>query len=351
MDPLVPLSSILLTQTSQVNTNIIVILILIILSAFFSASETAFSNCNKIRIKLKAEDGNKNAKLILNILENYDKSLITILIGNNVVNLTASSLATIVSLSLFQTEGIATVVSTIVMTIVVFIFGEILPKNIAKANADKIVAAFAYPIKFLMIIFTPISIIFILLSSLCKKLFASKEEEPEITEDDLQNIVEAIEEEGVIDEEESDLIQSAIEFDSIVVKEIFTPRKKIFAINIRDEREDIINTLLNNTTFSRIPIYDGSLDNIIGILHVRKFLKEYMMDKDIDIKSVLIEPYYVKSNIKLDDMLDGFSQHKTHIAIVVNNNDRTIGMVTMDDVLEELIGEQKQPKGSDTNVG
>ena len=180
------------------------------------------------------------------------------------------------------------------------------------------------------------------------KIFNKKEEEPEMTEDDLQNIVEAIEEEGVIDEEESDLIQSAIEFDSIIVKEIFTPRRNMYAINIREDRDEIIKTLVEgNVKFSRIPVYDGSIDNIVGILHLRRFLKEYMLDKDIDIKSLLIEPYFVKPNIKLDDMLDGFAQHKTHIAIVMNNNDRVVGMVTMDDVLEELVGEQKNPKGSD----
>ncbi len=354
MDPLVPLSQInfsnlILTSTqNQTLENILIIIVLILLSAFFSMSETVFSTCNKIRLKIKAEDGNRHAKLAMKIIDNYDKSLITILIGNNIVNLTSSSLATLVAISLIPNEGVASLVSSIILTLIVLFFGEVFPKNIAKANSDKLCLFLSYPIRFLMIIFTPISIIFYGITILIKKIFGSRESEPEMTEDDLQNIVEAIEEEGVIEEEESDLIQSAIEFDSIVVKEIFTPRKKIYAINIRDDREELIKTLVEgNIPFSRIPVYDGSIDNIIGILHVRKFLKEYMLDRDVDIKSLLIEPYFVKPNIKLDDMLDGFSQHKTHIAIVTNNNERVIGMVTMDDVLEELVGEQKNPKGSD----
>lgn len=350
MDPLVPLSSIyfLNSFTNQTLENILIIIILIFLSAFFSMSETVFSTCNKVRLKIKAEDGNKHAKKAMKVIDNYDKSLITILIGNNIVNLTASSLATLVAVSLILNEGVASLVASVIMTILVLLFGEVIPKNVGKANADKICLFLAYPIRFLMIIFTPVSIIFYGITLLVKKIFGAKEDEPEMTEDDLQNIVEAIEEEGVIDEEESDLIQSAIEFDSIVVKEIFTPRKNIFAINIRDDRDNLIKTLVEgNISFSRIPVYDGSLDNVIGILHVRKFLREYMLNKDIDIKSLLIEPYFVKPNINLDDMFDGFSQHKTHIAIVINNNERVVGMVTMDDVLEELVGEQKHPKGSD----
>lgn len=354
MDPLVPLSQInfsnlILTSTqNQTLSNIILIIVLIFVAAFFSMAETAFSTCNKIRIKIKAEDGNRHAKLAMKVIDNYDKSLITVLIGHNIVNFVASAIATLVAVAFIENEGVASVVSTIIMTILVLLFGEIIPKNIAKANADKSCLILAYPIRFLMIVLYPLSMIFYGITLLVMKIFNNKEKEPEMTEDDLQNIVEAIEEEGVIEEEESDLIQSAIEFDSIVVKEIFTPRKKMYAINIRDDRDELIKTLVKgNISFSRIPVYDGSIDNIIGILHVRKFLKEYMLDRDVDIKSLLIEPYFVKPNIKLDDMLDGFSQHKTHIAIVTNNNERVVGMVTMDDVLEELVGEQKNPKGSD----
>jgi len=354
MDPLVPLSQanyfnlIFTSITSKTWSNILIIVILILIAAFFSMAETAFSTCNKVRIKLKAEDGNRHAKLAMKVIDNYDKSLVTILIGHNVVNFVASSLATLVAVSFIANEGVASVVSTVILTILVLFFGEVLPKNIAKANAEKACLILAYPVRFLMIVLFPVSIIFYGITLLIMKIFSKKEKEPEMTEDDLQNIVEAIEEEGVIDEEESDLIQSAIEFDSIVVKEIFTPRKNIYAINIRDDRDELIKELISgNINFSRIPVYDGSLDNVIGILHLRRFLKEYMLDKDVDIKTLLIDPYFVKSNINLDDMLDGFAQHKTHIAIVINNNERVIGMVTMDDVLEELVGEQKNPKGSD----
>ena len=354
MDPLVPLSQfnfsnlIFTSIANQTLSNILIVIILIFVAAFFSMAETAFSSCNKVRIKIKAEDGNKHAKNAMKVIDNYDKSLVTILIGHNVVNFVASAIATLVAVSFIENEGVASVVSTIIMTILVLFFGEVLPKNIAKVNADKACMILAYPIRFLMFILYPVSMIFYGITLLIMKMFAKEEKEPEITEDDLQNIVEAIEEEGVIDEEESDLIQSAIEFDNIVVKEIFTPRKNIYAINIREDRDELIKTLVEgNINFSRIPVYDGSLDNIIGILHLRKFLKEYMLDKDVDIKSILLDPYFVKPNINLDDMLDGFAQHKTHIAIVLNNNDRVLGMVTMDDVLEELVGEQKNPKGSD----
>ena len=354
MDPLVPLSlanfsNLTLTSfNNETFNNILIVIILIFVAAFFSMSETAFSTCNKVRLKIKAEDGNRHAKNAMKVIDNYDKSLITILIGHNIVNFVASAIATLVAVSFIENEGVASVVSTIIMTLLVLFFGEVLPKNIAKVNADKSCLILAYPIRFLMIILYPVSMIFYGITVLIMKIFAKKEKEPEMTEDDLQNIVESIEEEGIIDEEESDLIQSAIEFDSIVVKEIFTPRKQMFAINIREDRDEIIKTLVEgNVNFSRIPVYDGSIDNIVGILHLRKFLREYMLDNDVDIKSLLIDPYFVKPNIKLDDMFDGFSSHKTHIAIVLNNNERVVGMVTMDDVLEELVGEQKNPKGSD----
>ena len=314
----------------------IIFFALVIMSGFFSMSETAFAYCNRIKLKVKADDGNKSAKLALNIVENFDNSLITILIGNNIVNILSSTIATVIGIFLFKENG--TLVATVFTTVVVLLFGEIIPKNIATVWSDRIALITCYPIYFLKIILFPLSIVYMGFLKLLNKIFKTDKKDPVITEDEFTDIIESIEEEGLIEEEESDIIQSAVDFGDITIKEIYTKLENVVAIDINSSKDQITQTLLEEN-YSRIPVYSSKPDNIIGILHVRTYLKQVMTKKDYSIKKTLIKPFFVNVDSKIDDVFEEFRKKKMHIAIVVDNNKKVIGMVTMEDVLEELVGE------------
>lgn len=342
MDPLVPLSSVLLSANFFPSTKFIVylvlILIFVVLSAFFSATETALTCCNRVRMKVKAENGNKTSKLVLKLIDMYDRSLITLLIGNNIVNTAASVIATSAAIILFRNEGVASLVSTIVMTILIFILGETLPKNFAKGNPDRFISVCAYPLIVLHVVFYPVMLIFNFLLWGFKKIFRVSNNDNAITEDEFQGIIETVEEEGVIDEEESDIIQAAVDFGDITVKDVLTPIEHIKAIDIKHiSRKQLMKSLID-IDYSRIPVYEENINNIVGIFHVRKFLKAAMKSKNFSIRSAITEPYFVESNTKLDDMTDMFKENKMHMAIVKDEHNKIIGLVTMEDVLEELIG-------------
>ena len=319
----------------------IVIFSLLICSAFFSMSETALACCNKIRMKVKADDGSKAAKLVCKLVDKDNKTLITILIGNNLVNVLMSTLATILFAYLFyhiQNDFILMIVSTLITTGVVYVFGEAMPKSIAFANADGIALFSSYIVYGLSIVLTPISIIFLGIDWVVKKIFKTKEE-PTLTEDDFTNVIEAIEEEGILEENESDIIQSAFDYGDTTAKEVLTKRENIFALDIKNLTQNSVLDLLNECKFARIPIYDKSIDNIIGILHVRTFLKEYIANNKVSVRAILKKPYFVSNNASLEEIFEGFKKNKIHMAIVQGQNKKTIGLLTMDDVLEELVGE------------
>lgn len=342
MDPLVPLSYNLLAFGSQQTPIYIAIIIgLVLCSAFFSAFETSLATCNRVRIKVKAEDGHKAAKLTMYFLDKFDQSLISLLIGNNVVNILASSLATILSIFLFSNEAVGTVVSTIVMTIAVFMFGEVLPKNIAKANPDRMIMVLCFPMLVVYIVTYPIMQILNFFTWVTKKIFRLKNDDATITEDEFQGIVETVEEEGGIDEEESDIIQAAVEFGDITVKDVLTPLDKVVALNIKKTSRKEIIAFLQDVDFSRIPVYSGTPENIIGILHVRNFLKLAMKSKNFTLKSCMSEVFSVSPETEIDEMVEIFKAKKRHMAIV-KQNDKAIGLVTMEDVLEELVGEMEE---------
>ena len=345
MDPLVPLSNVLLSSTTNIFNNtrfyvyLALILVFVILSAFFSATETALTCCNRVRIKVKAENGNKTAKIVLKLIDMYDRSLITLLIGNNIVNTAASVIATSAAILLFANEGIASVVSTVVMTILIFIFGETFPKNISKNNPDRFIMIACYPFVFLYILFFPIMLIFNFLLWIFKKIFRVSNNDNIITEDEFQGIIETVEEEGVIDEEESDIIQAAVDFGDITINDVLTPVDEIKAINIKNiSRKQLMKSLID-IDFSRIPVYEDNINNITGIFHIRKFLKAAMKSRNYSIRSAITEPYFVNYNTKLDDMIDIFKDNKVHMAIVKDDNHKIIGLVTMEDVIEKLIGD------------
>ncbi len=325
---------------------IIIIIILVVFSAFFSGCETAFTSSNKIRLKTLADEGNKRAEKVLIMLEKYDRFISTDLIGNNLVNIMSTSIATVlfikIALDNHWDENVGTTLSTVVMTIIVLTFGEVLPKGIAKAMPEKI-AMFCYPlIKFLTYVFLPISIIFEKMQKLALSLFKGKNENS-ITEDELLTIIDEIEEEGRIKPYEKELISSAIKFDDIEVKEIVTPRKEIVAIS-DDSTIEEIHDVFKESKFTRLPIYNGTIDNIIGILNEKDFYQEIMdredhPNKEFNVKEIMQPIHFFYDEAKISIVFRQFKENKFHMAVVLDQYDGTLGLITLEDVLEELVGE------------
>ena len=313
---------------------LIIIAFCVIMSAYFSATETAFSTVNKIRLKTMAEDGNKRAAKALKIAENFDSMLSTILVGNNIVNILASSLTTVFFIQLLvNNESLATTLSTVALTVVILIFGEITPKSIAKESPEKF-AMFSTPLlKFFMVIFTPINWLFKLWKKLIS-LFFKSEEEVGITEEELISIIEEAEEDGNFEKAETDLIRSAIEFNELEVGDIFTPRIDITAIKA-DASFDEIKEVFVESGFSRLPVYDGDLDNINGILYYKDFFTKSYEKLDSIIKPVI----YVTKSKKVNELMKELQAKKLHLAVVADEYGSTAGIVTLEDILEEIVGD------------
>ena len=312
---------------------IIFLVILIMFSAFFSATETAFSSINKIRMKNMANNGDKKAASVLELIENYDKFLSTILIGNNIVNISASSLAAVLFISHFPKHGAS--ISTAVMTIVVLIFGEITPKSIAKDFPEKF-AMFSVPfVKVLCFILSPINFIFSSWKRLLSKVFVSDESRG-LTEEELLTMVEEAQDDGGINDEEGELIRNAIEFNDIQVTDVHTPRVDVVAIDETDSREEI-DRVFCESNFTRLPVYRDTIDNIIGIINQKDFYNSNKFKGDI--KDIISKPLYVIPNMKISELLPLLQANKTHIAVITDEYGGTVGIVTLEDILEELVGE------------
>ena len=324
----------------------IIIVILIAFHFFFSGSETSFACCNKFKMQVKAEEGSKTAKVLLKIIDKYDRALTIILIGNNIVAIALSAVSTMLFLSYFGSTGIVettiSLISSIVMTFIVYIVGDTLPKTIARAIPDTLSLVFTYPIYFLMIIFWPITIIFEGGVKLTSKIFRLKNEE-EFTEEDLIDEIEKASEEDMIDEEQAEIVQSTMDYLDTSVREVLTPRSEIFAINMRDLTNESLQNIIVNTNYSRIPVYDKVFDNMIGVLNVKIYFEEYMKDPHVSLRSILQKPYFVSNRIMIDDLFKGFRKHRTHIALVRDNRNKIIGMVTMEDILEEIVSDISEP--------
>lgn len=315
----------------------IFLIVLVALSAFFSGSETALTSVNKIRLKSLEENGDKKAARTLRVAENYERMISTVLIGNNIVNIASASLATVIFTVLLGADKGAAV-STVVMTIVVLIFGEVLPKNYAKNNADSLAVVVSGPIGFLMTVFKPLSAVLSALSGLMSRLTGGEDDKPSVTEEELKYIVESIEEEGVLEENESDLVQSALEFDEIEVQEIVTPRVDMVTLDVEDSWEEILE-LAKTSKVSRIPVYEGSIDNIIGLVHVRDILEDEISNSEHDIHSLLSQCLFVHKTMNLSGLLEKLRKEKMPLAIVTDDYGGTMGLVTIEDVVEELVGE------------
>lgn len=316
---------------------LVIVIICIILSGYFSATETAFTAINKIRLRAKADDGDKGAKRVLKLADKYDKLLTTILIGNNVVNILASSLFTLLLIALIpKNEGLATTLSTVILTVVVLIFGEITPKTLAKEFPEGF-ARFSAPfINVLACILFPFTFLFGLWKKLLLKIFKHKEDNA-ITDDELKIMVEEAEHEGGINAQESDLIRSAIEFNDLEAKDILVPRVDVIAIDSKTPLEDVDKIFLE-TRYSRLPVYKGTVDNIVGILHEKDFIKQ-RMDKNFSLEKVAKPAVFVVSTTKISAVLQQLQKNKSHMAVVSGEFGDIVGIITMEDILEELVGE------------
>lgn len=314
----------------------VVIFILVLMSGFFSATETAFSFVNKIRVQQKVENGSKKAKTTLYVINNFDNALTTILICNNIVNLSCSSIATVLCMNLFGDMGSA--IATGATTLLVLTFGEVMPKCLAKEHCDKFSMATAGFLRALMFVLKPVVFIFMKLKSLAIKIAGSSGDSPSVTENELKYIVESIEEEGVLEESESEMVRSALDFDEKIAEEILTPRVDVTFINT-DNTQDEIKEIIIENRYSRIPVYDGTVDNIIGVLHTRDYLEALADGKAPDVREIMAPPYFVFRTQKLSKILSAFKRTKMHIAIVTDEYGGTLGIVTMEDLLEEIVGE------------
>lgn len=316
---------------------LVVVLVCIILSGYFSATETAFTAINKIRLRAKAEDGDKGAKRVLKLADNYDRLLTTILIGNNIVNILASSLFTLLMIALIpKNEGLATTLSTVILTVVILIFGEITPKVLAKEFPEGF-ARFSAPfINVLAWLLIPFTFLFGLWKKLLLKIFKHKEDNA-ITDDELKILVEEAEHEGGINAQESDLIRSAIEFNDLEAKDILVPRVDVIAIDCQTPLTEV-DKIFMETRYSRLPVYKDTVDNIIGILHEKDFIKQ-RLDKNFSLEKASKPAIFVVSTTKISAVLQQLQKSKSHMAVVSGEFGDTVGIITMEDILEELVGE------------
>lgn len=319
------------------NSLLIILVVLVLCYSFFSASETAFSSMNKIKLKALANTGNEKAQKTLDLSDNFTSLLTTILIGNTIVNVVAASLATVFFTRIFSEDGVA--ISSIVMTLVIMIIGEIIPKTMAKHCPEKF-AMFITPIlKLLVFIFTPLTFLFNKLESIFSSLF--KDDDEGYNTEEFITLVEEANEDGDLEEHEADLITNAIEFEDVDVSEILTPRIDVIAIELGEDSNTKIEKMYRESGYSRLPVYKDNIDNIIGVLHEKDFYY-YLLHKKNNkngIETIIQPVIYTQPQVKVSSLLKEFQANKTHMAVVCDEYGGTEGIITMEDILEELVGE------------
>ncbi len=315
---------------------IALIVFCLIMSAYFSATETAFSTLNRIRIKNLADDGNKKAALVLKMADKFDNMLSAVLIGNNIVNILSSSLATVLFINLVGKNDLGTTLSTVVMTIVVLVFGEITPKTISKKYPEKFAMFSAVILRAIMIILTPLTLIFAQWQKLLSLIFKPSDDKG-MTEEELISIIEDAEEEGDFDKEESTLIKSAIEFNDLEVGDIFTPRRDITALPSDASKDDIVK-IFSDSGYSRIPVYEDTIDNITGIIYYKDFYTT-AYGNEIPVSEIIKPVIYVAKSQKINDLLKELQAKQLHLAVVMDEFGSTAGLVTLEDIIEEIVGE------------
>jgi CBS domain containing-hemolysin-like protein len=311
---------------------ITLVLLMMIFSALFSASETAYSSVNKIRLKNYEAQGSKKAARALKLANHFDEVLTAVLIGNNIVNIATSSVSTLVFISFFGDNG--ALISTIVITLLVLVFCEVIPKSYAKKNAEKLALAFASPLSATVVLFKPLVFLLNKLSSLVAK---GENAAPSVTEDELKYMIDEIEEQGVIEEQESELVKSALEFDEITVSEILIPRVKVVGIPA-DSTIDEIKEIFSSEMYSRLPVYEKSLDDIVGIITNKAFFK-MLVEGGSDIRTIMQEVLHIADTKLISEALRDMQRSKLHLAVVTDQYGGTKGIVTLEDIIEELVGE------------
>ncbi|HOI46724.1 MAG TPA: hemolysin family protein [Bacilli bacterium] len=314
-----------------------IIAVLIILSAFFSASETAYSSVNTIRLKSYVEEKRKGARKALYIADHFDKTLSTILVGNNFVNIAATTLAAFILTKTITDPTFANIINTILMTIIVLIFGEIVPKSYAKEHSERFALRFASIMYFTIKIMTPFTFLFIKIKGALLR-HVDENNEPTVTEDELDKIIETMEEEGVIESKDAYLIHGVLDLGDRTVYDIMTPRVDMIAIELNESVESIKNKFFEHQ-FSRMPVFEGDKDHIVGFIIERDFYSTLVKGKKVDIKKMMKEPVFVSEEMKVDDLIRFMQSRKKHFAIVSDEYGGTSGIVTMEDAFEELVGE------------
>lgn len=314
------------------------IVLCVILSGFFSGSEMAYSSCSSLRLEHLRDGGSKRAGVAAKIAERFEDALSAILIGNNLVNIAASSLVTVLVYQL--TRGTDMVwLGTLIITVIIIIFGETIPKITCKKNANRVAVRYAYPVRGLMLVLKPLVWLVVkLIDLITRPLKGEEDEDAEEAVEELQNLIETAEDEEVLDEDQSELVQAAIEFDQISASEVMTARVDVCAIDIEDDWEEILR-LVEEAPFSRLPVYEGSIDNIIGVLYLNHFLKAITEDGHTDIRKLLMPPCYVYKTMKLPQVLNALKKARQHLAIVSDEYGGTLGVLSMEDVLEQIVGD------------
>lgn len=326
----------------------IIFIICVIGGGYFAATESSFSAVNKIKIKAIADDGDKRAKGVMYILNKFDKALTTLLVGNNVTKIGGAAVFTILATDIFKEKFNCTetfldsfafsVICSAISTAIIFLFSEMIPKSFANDRSESVSMFFEGSLRFLMKVLAPISILFYVLSDYVSKKFASDEVEPSITEDELTEIIDIAEEEGVVNEEEVDMLKSALEFPKTTVSDIMTMERDAVSISVNAPTHEILE-IIRNTTHSRLPVVAANSSRVIGVLRTREFLTQYLSDPGVKLRSVMQPPYFVSTRANIDNVLTEMRQHKKYIAIVLDNSKKFVGLITVEDILEELVGE------------
>lgn len=326
----------------------IIFFVCVVGGAYFAATESSFSAANKIKIKALADDGNKKAKTVITILNKFDKALTTLLIGNNVTKIAGASVFTILATEIFREKFGSSedfldsfafsMICSAMSTVIIFLFSEMIPKSFANDRSQSVSLFFGGSLRLLMKILAPVAALFNLLSSAATKRFQKKEPEPSITEDELSEIIETAEEEGIVDEEQGDMLKSALEFTKTTVSDIMTMKKDIDFISVDYTTEQIL-AAIQATNYSRLPVKAANSDRIIGVLKTRAFLTEYKKNPKVKLRSVMRPPYIVREDAIIGDLLTEMRQHKRQMAIVYDDQKKIVGLVTIEDILEELVGE------------
>ena len=321
------------------------IALLLLCSAFCSGTEIAYTSLRKLKLRKENETPSKTQRLVSYIYNHYDNALSTILIGNNLVNIAATSVATVIAVNLVArlgsqiTEDTASSIVTIVMTVLILIVGEITPKMVARRCSEKFASFAAYPLIVLMVIFFPAVWLTGLVVKLFSLLWKNKDDQTvTITEEDFETILDTAEDAGVIDENETELLQSALEFSDLNAGDILTPRIDVVGFEINDSMESVL-ALINETQFSRYPVYERTIDHVVGILYVKHLLKELVEHPDVKLEDVMLEPVFIPKSMNLHAIMNEFRKNRTHMVVVADEYGGITGIATMEDVLEQLVGE------------